>query len=71
MDSKTVFELRKEAKDLSGVSKLNKLLEALNIAQQLYSIDAFDEWIQKAVACTLIDLCKYYIDDKNINQAGI
>lgn len=71
MDSKTVFELRNEAKDLSGIEKLNKLNNALNISRQLYLEDNSDEWIQKAFAWVLIDLCKYYIADKNLNQAGV
>lgn len=70
MDSKTVFELRNEAKDLSGIEKLNKLNNALNIARKLYIEDNSDEWIQKAFAWVLIDLCKAYIADKNLNQAG-
>ena len=70
MDSKTVFALRNEAKNLEGISKLNKLTEALNLAQRLFSAEPYDEWIQKAYAYTLIDLCKYYISNKNINQAG-
>ena len=71
MDSKTVFELRNEAKDLSGIEKLNKLTNAANIARNLYTEDRFDDWIQRAFAWVLIDLCKYYIDDKNLNQAKI
>ncbi len=71
MDSKTVFELRKEAQNLSGIEKLNKLNDALNISRKLYTEDNSDEWIQKAFAWVLIDLCKYYIADKNLNQAGI
>src|SRR5690606_1734952 len=71
MDSKTVFELRNEAKDLSGVEKLNKLNNALNISRQLYLEDSSDEWIQKAFAWVLIDLCKYYIADKKLNQAEV
>jgi len=71
MDSKTVFELRNDAKDLSGVEKQNKLNYALNISRQLYLEDSSDEWIQKAFAWVLIDLCKYYIADKNLNQAGV
>lgn len=71
MDSKTVFALRNEAKFLEGISKLNKLTEALNLAQRLYSSKPYDEWIQKAFAYTLIDLSKYYIANKNINQAGV
>lgn len=70
MDSKTVFELRKEAKNLSGIEKLNKLNYALSIARKLYSDEPYDEWIQKAFAWVLIDLCKYYIADNNLNQAG-
>lgn len=71
MDSKTVFALRNEAKDLEGISKLNKLTEALNLAQRLFSSEPYDNWIQKAFSYTLIDLSKYYIANKNINQAGI
>lgn len=71
MDSKTVFALRNEAKNLEGISKLNKLTEALNLAQRLFSAEPYDEWIQKAFAYTLIDLSKYYIAIKNINQAGV
>ena len=71
MDSKTVFALRNEAKNLEGISKLNKLTEASNLAQRLFSAEPYDEWIQKAFAYTLIDLSKYYIANKKINQAGI
>lgn len=71
MDSKAVFELRNEAKDISGVEKLNKLNKALGIARNLYSEEPYDEWNQKAFAWVLIDLCKHYITDKNLNQAGI
>lgn len=71
MDSKTVFELRNEAKYLSGIEKLNKLNNAVDIARNLYSEEPNDEWIQKAFAWVLIDLCKQYITDKNLNQAGV
>lgn len=71
MDSKAVFGLRNEAKDLSGVEKLNKLNKALGIARNLYSVEPDDEWGKKAFAWVLIDLCKCYIADKNLNQAGI
>ena len=46
MDSKTVFELRK-AQNLSGIEKLNKLNDALNISRKLYTEDNSNEWIQK------------------------
>ncbi len=68
MDSKTVFELRNEAKELSGINKANKLNEALQIANNLYQTEPNDEWIQKAFAWVLIDLCKYYISINNLNQ---
>ena len=70
MDSKTVFDLRNEAKELSGVEKLNKLNNALGIARKLYSDEPYDDWIQKAFAWVLIDLCKHYLTDNNLNQAG-
>ncbi|WP_417857771.1 DUF7017 domain-containing protein [Xanthomarina gelatinilytica] len=69
MDSKTVFEFRNEAKELSGVEKLNKLNNALGIARKLYSNEPYDEWIQKAYAWVIIDLCKYFIAERNLNQA--
>ena len=68
MDSKTVFELRNEAKDLSGNEKLSKLNNALSFARNLYSEEPYDEWVQKAFAWVLIDLCKYHITNKNLNQ---
>ncbi|MFN5310079.1 MAG: DUF7017 domain-containing protein [Candidatus Kapaibacterium sp.] len=71
MDSKTVFALRNEAKNLEGISKLNKLTEAFNLAQRLFSTEPYDDWIQKAFAYTLIDLSKYYIANRNINQAVV
>ena len=70
MDSKTVFELRNDAKSLEGISKLNKLTEALNIAQKLFSEEPYNEWTLKALAYTLIDLSKYNISTKNLNQAS-
>ncbi len=69
MNSKTVFSLRNEAKYLTGILKLNKLTEALNIAQSSFSTEPDDIWIQKALAYTLIDLCKYHVSAQNINQA--
>lgn len=71
MDSKTVFEIRKEAKGLNGINKTNKLNKALQIANDLYELEPFDEWNQKALAWVLIDLCKYFISDNNFNQALI
>ena len=69
MDSKTVFELRNQAKELNGINKANKLNEALQIANNLYQSEPDDEWIQKAFAWVLIDLCKYYIPVNNLKQA--
>lgn len=71
MDSKMVFELRNEAKDLSGIEKLNKLNEALSITRNLYLENLYDEWGQKAFAWILIDLCKLYISERNLNQAEV
>lgn len=69
MDSKAVFELRNEAKYLSGIEKLNKLNSALRVARNLYSVEPDDEWIQKAFAWVLIDLCKHHITCNNLNEA--
>lgn len=71
MDSKTVFDLRNEAKDLVGKDKLNLLDKALNIARDLYTAVPSDEWVQKAFAWVLIDLCKYCLLDKKPDQARI
>lgn len=71
MDSKTVFELRKEAQNLLGIEKLNKLSDALTIARNLYSEEPYNEWVQRAFAWVLIDLCKFYIAENNLNKAGI
>lgn len=69
MDSKTVFELRKEAKNLSGIEKLNKLNYALSIARKLYSDEPYDEWVQKALAWVLIELCYHQIEYNKLNEA--
>lgn len=69
MDSKAIFNLRNEAKELSGYEKLSKLDDALKIANNLYLTEPYDEWNQKAIAWVLIDLCKYHISDRNLNQA--
>ena len=61
MDTSTVFSLRK-----SG-----KLAEALKLALELYSVHPWDEWVQKALAWTLIDNCKKALVDKDLNQAQI
>lgn len=71
MDTKTIFELRKESQNLSGIEKLNKLNDALSIARNLYSKQPYDEWFQKAFAWVLIDLCKYYLSEINLNQARV
>jgi len=69
MDSSHVFDLRKEAKELSGDQKLNKLNEAHGLAKRLNIEDPYDDWIIRAFAWTLIDLCKYYVSTQNVTQA--
>jgi hypothetical protein len=59
MDTKTVFELRKEG----------KLEEALNMALKLYSIEPYDRWTQSALSWPLIDLCKLALTQNNLNNA--
>ena len=54
MESKTVFELRNQAKNLEGFPKLNKLTEALNMAQKLISAEPYDPWNQKAFASDVV-----------------
>ncbi|EKT4550548.1 tetratricopeptide repeat protein [Flavobacterium psychrophilum] len=59
MDSRTVFELRREG----------KIQEALNMALQLYQIDPDDAWNQSALAWPLIDLCKTALTQNNLSEA--
>ncbi|SNB34109.1 tetratricopeptide repeat protein [Flavobacterium psychrophilum] len=59
MDSRTVFELRREG----------KIQEALNMALQLYQIDPDDAWNQSALAWPLIDLCKAALIQNNLSEA--
>jgi len=59
MDTKTVFELRREG----------KIEEALNMALELYRIDPYDVWTQKALAYPLIDFCKLSLTQNNLSQA--
>ena len=70
MDTKIVFQLRKKAKDLEGREKLELLTKGLKIAEELYHHDSSDEWIQKALAYTLIDMCKYFIEIGDNNSAS-
>jgi hypothetical protein len=53
-----VYSLRKEG----------RTIEAYNLAYSLYKNDSTDDDIKKALAWTLIDLCKKYIADNNFNQ---
>ena len=59
MDTRTVFELRREG----------KIQEALDIALKLYQIDPDDSWTQSALAWPLIDLCKASLTQNSLNQA--
>ena len=59
MDTRTVFELRREG----------KIQEALDMALKLYQIDPDDSWTQSALAWPLIDLCKASLAQNNLNQA--
>lgn len=59
MDTRTVFELRREG----------KIQEALNMALQLYQIDPDEAWNQSALAWPLIDLCKAALTQNNLTEA--
>ena len=59
MDSRRVFELRREG----------KIQEALNMALQLYQIDPTDTWNQSALAWPLIDMCKAALVQNNLTEA--
>ncbi len=69
MDSSTLFELRKQAKELEGFAKIRKLLYALETAKKLVLDSPSDTWLQKAYAYLLIDITKYYSHVGNI-EAG-
>lgn len=70
MDSATVFELRKVAKELNGDQKLEKLEQAFDIAKRLFHESSYDEWVKKAYAWVLIDLCKYHLSLNNLSVAA-
>ena len=59
MDSRRVFELRREG----------KIQEALSMALQLYQIDPNDTWNQSALAWPLIDMCKAALVQNNLAEA--
>jgi hypothetical protein len=59
MDTRRVFELRREG----------KIQEALNMALQLYQIDPNDTWNQSALAWPLIDMCKAALVQNNLAEA--
>ena len=59
MDSRRVFELRREG----------KIQEALNMALQLYQNDPNDTWNQSALAWPLIDMCKAALVQNNLAEA--
>ena len=61
MDTKRVFELRREG----------RIEEALAMALTLYNDDPHDGWTKSALAWPLIDLCKLALTQNNINQAQI
>ena len=59
MDSRTVFELRREG----------KIQEALNMALQLFQSDPEEAWNQSALAWPLIDMCKAALAQNNLTEA--
>lgn len=69
MNTKKVFELYREAKNLNGNDKLEKLLEAIEIAESLYFDNPEDEWTQKAYAYPLIGITNYYVSIKELELA--
>lgn len=68
--TKEIFDLRKQAKELTGKSKEDKLSIALENASRLYKTEPSDEWVQKAFAWVLIDLCNHCIATSKLNQAN-
>jgi hypothetical protein len=58
-DTSIVFELRRNG----------KLNDALTKAEELYKLDPHDAWVQKALAWTLIDLCKLALNSYDYRTA--
>ena len=69
MNNRDVFHIRKEAKELQGQTKINKLLEGIGITNNIFRNGEDDEWTKKAMAWVLIDLVKEYVSLDNINKA--
>ena len=69
-DSRDIFDLRNEAKELEGIEKYNKLKEAFSLAIKLNSENPDDEWIIRAYAWVAIDICKYFISNDNFDGAS-
>lgn len=61
MSTSTVYELRKEGKKE----------EAYQYALSLYQQNSTDDDIKKALSWTLIDLCKKFVSENNLNQAQV
>lgn len=70
MENSDVFDLRNEAKNLTGQTKVNKLLEGLNLAHSIFRSGESDGWTQKALAWVLIDLCKEWVSLNNLPEAA-
>lgn len=69
MENIDVFNIRNEAKDLRGQSKINKLLEGARFANDIIKSGRGDEWTNKALAWVLIDLTKEFIYIEDISNA--
>ncbi|MCB0538480.1 MAG: hypothetical protein KDE33_13245 [Bacteroidetes bacterium] len=59
MGTSRIYELRREGKKE----------DAYNYALSLYQQDSADDDIKKALSWTLIDLCKKFVAENNLNQA--
>ena len=70
MNNSNVFDLRKEAKNLTGQTKVNKLLEGLDLAHSIFTSGESDGWTQKALAWVLIDLCNAWVLLNNLAEAA-
>lgn len=69
MENRDVFDIRKEAKNLRSQAKINKLLEGIGVANNIFRNGEGDEWTKKALAWVLIDLVKEFISLGNISNA--
>lgn len=69
MENSDVFQIRNEAKNLTGQARIDKLIEGIGAVNRIIQNGFGDEWTQKALAWVLIDLVKEFVSSGNLNAA--